>query len=362
MLPVVVLSTIDPVVRDTATFAALVDGPGTVVLRQDLDPVAGTLRRVVSDVSGVIDDDTVALQHVCLGCAIREETMPLLELIAGSGRWQRIVVALPVSAVAAPLTRALADREVADRIGVRTAAAVTAIDLRAVEHDLMDDDLLDERGLALSADDRRSVGEALATQIRHADLLLCSTSGDQLSRVGAALVDHLRGPGSESAELLGDGVELFRSRYGASTERRLDPRRVGPGTVRDGDGVWSLDLHSRRPLHPGRLLAGIERLGAGPVCSRGRFLLPGRLGTVGQWDGAGGQLSIGDAGRWVGATPSTRLVWTGVERRGAGTVRSRIIETFRSVVMTDVELRTADRWLGVDDGFDPWLGLRDQAA
>lgn len=359
MLPVVVLSTIDPVVRDTATFAALVDGPGTVVLRQDLDPVAGTLRRVVSDVSGVIDDDTVALQHVCLGCAIREETMPLLELIAGSGRWQRIVVALPVSAAAAPLTRALADREVADRIGVRTAAAVTAIDLRAVEHDLMDDDLLDERGLALSADDRRSVGEALATQIRHADLLLCSTSD---TRVGRGLVDHLRGSGSACAELLGDAVGWFRQRYGADTERRLDPRRAGPGAGPAGDGVWTLDLFSRRPLHPERLMAAITVLGTGQVCSHGRFLLPGRPGTVAQWDGAGGQLSIGDAGGWRGTVPSTRLVWTGAEHRGDGTVRSRIVETFRSVVMTDAELRTADRRLGVDDGFDPWLGERERAA
>lgn len=51
-----------------------------------------------------------------------------------------------------------------------------------------------------------------------------------------------------------------------------------------------------------------------------------------------------------------------MEHRGDGTVRSRIVETFRSVVMTDAELRTADRWLGVDDGFDPWLGDRERAA
>lgn len=362
MLPVVVLSTIDPVVRDSATFAAVVDGPGTVVVRQDLDPVASTLRRVVSDVTGTIEDEIVALQHVCLGCAIREETLPLLELIAGSGRWARIVVALPVSAAAPPLTRALADREIADRIGVRTAGAVTAVDVSTVEHDLVGDDLLDERGLALSGDDRRSVGEALSAQLRHADLLLCSTSDGRSGRVGGALVDHLRGVGSERAELLGDGVELFRPRYGVATERRLDPRRVGPGNARDGDGVWSLDLHSRRPLHPERLMAGIDRLGTGPVCSHGRFLLPGRPGTVAQWDGAGGQLSIGDAGHWAGAAPSTRLVYTGVQHRSDGTLRDRIVETFRSVVMTDAELRTADRWLGVDDGFDPWLGDREQVA
>lgn len=119
--------------------------------------------------------------------------------------------------------------------------------------------------LCCSLDPKRT--DAAQMQIRHADLLLCSISGDRAGRVGAALVDQFRGPDSERAELLGNGVELFRPRYGAGTERRLDPRCVGPGTVRDG--VWSLDLHSRRPLHPERLMAGIERLGTGPVCSRG---------------------------------------------------------------------------------------------
>ena len=113
--------------REVTAFGAVIDHPGTVVVLQDLDPVAGTQRRVVSDVTGVIEDETVALQHVCLGCAIREDSLPSLELIAGSGRWERILWGLPVSAGAAPLTTAI--HRLGAGSGVRLAGSVAVLDL-----------------------------------------------------------------------------------------------------------------------------------------------------------------------------------------------------------------------------------------
>src|SRR6478609_5262724 len=102
MLPIIILSTTDPVLRDTALFSILTDLPGTGVLRQDLDPDTGTLRRRISDEGGVIEDRTVPLDHPCLGCALREDALPSLETMVSVGRWQRIVLALPVSASSWP--------------------------------------------------------------------------------------------------------------------------------------------------------------------------------------------------------------------------------------------------------------------
>ena len=74
MIPVVILSTVDPVLREAALLSLLTDLPGTAVLRQDLDPENGTLRRVVSDADGIHEDVTRLLDHACLGCAIREDS------------------------------------------------------------------------------------------------------------------------------------------------------------------------------------------------------------------------------------------------------------------------------------------------
>lgn len=355
MIPVSVLSSIDPVLREVAAFTAVVDHPGTVVVLQDLDPGAGTLRRVTSDVTGIIEDETVALQHVCLGCAIREDSLPYLELIAGSGRWEQVLWGLPVSAAAAPLTTAI-DR-LGGELGVRMATLMSVVDVGNVVQDVFGDALLVEQHLAFADDDRRSVGEALVAQIRHADLVLChgdsSPATGPAGDIACALIDHLRGSGSLAVPA-DQQADLFAARYHASiTEDRLDPLQVTRTAAPDSDdGVWSLELHSVRPFHPERLFEAIEVLGSTDLCSRGRFALPGRPGAVHCWDGAGGQLSIGDTGTRVERC-STRLVYTGI---GSGKQRSLLARTFRNALMTDPELRTAESWRGIDDGFDPWLG------
>jgi G3E family GTPase len=119
----------------------------------------------------------------------------------------------------------------------------------------------------------------------------------------------------------------------------------------DADGVWTLDLRSWRPLHPERLRHRIGDLGGGARRSRGRFWLPTRPSTTCCWDGAGGQLSIGSVGPWLGNQPSTRLVVTGIDDP------SRVEAAFDEVLLSDAELaKGLSRWQGTDDGFDPWLG------
>lgn len=350
MLPVTVLSSMDPVLRSTTGFGAVVDRPGTLLVTQDLDPRAGTVRHVAADAGGVVEESVLPLQHTCTGCAVREDALPTLELVAGSGRWQHVVWALPVSASAAPLTTAL--DAAGDALGVVTAAVVAVVDGGAVVDDVFGDDLLVDRDLQLGDDDRRAVGEALASQLRHADLVLRSGSDP----VGDALLDHLRSPGVPVADT-DDGVDVTAPRYHPRrTPHRLDPLHVAPSGAADTADVWTLDLFSRRPFHPVRLLQAIEQLGTGALCGRGRFVLASRPGAVLAWDGAGGQLSVGDTARRVTA-PTTRLVVTGTGDPGA---RRRVRESFARVLLRDDE--RAARWRGGADGFDPWLGEHRTSA
>jgi G3E family GTPase len=355
-VPVVILASVDPVLRDAALFSVLTDLPGTGVLRQDLDPTAGTLRRVISDETGVAEDQTVPLAHTCLGCAIREDSLPSLESMIASGRWQRIIWALPVAAETTPAARPLANPDIAGRIGAELAGVVALADTDTLTDDIMGDDLLADRGLALSEHDRRSVGEALAAQLGHADLVL--TTGSE--RVGTTLAEHLRGVRAHRSELFAtSALQLFLPRYVHHVaEARTDPRLVLPPDASDADGVWSLDLGSRRPLHPLRFSDRLSDLGSGRVRSRGRFQLASRPRTVGEWDSAGGQLSIGDAGGWEGATPSTRLIFT-----GTGNDRDRITGAFADVLLTDREIAAGPRfWRTMDDGLDAWLGDRERVS
>jgi G3E family GTPase len=71
-----------------------------------------------------------------------------------------------------------------------------------------------------------------------------------------------------------------------------------PAPAHAGDRSWTLELHTPRPLHPERLLERIEELGAGRLRARGVFWVPNRPDSACLWDGAGGQLAVGDLGPW----------------------------------------------------------------
>jgi G3E family GTPase len=366
--PLTVLATVDPVLRDAVVFNTVVDRPGTVALRHDIvdGPDGGGIRRVVVDRSGVLEDVLVPLEHACLSCAVREDAIPSLERLALDPRWDAAVLALPVSAESLPVTRALgqATRRGGGLRGIRLASVLSAVDRETFEDDLLGDDLLDERDLGLTDDDERSVGEAVAAQVGHADVVLVAgedRAGARGDLVASDLIDHVRATGSRRLDGLHalDVDELFRGEHDVdAAERRLDPRHAS--AVPDAPtehGVWTLELHSDRPLHPERLVSQVARLGQGRLRSRGHFWVPSRPDSVCLWDGAGGQLSLGALGRWDGATPQTHLVVTGVDD-----VRDELRAAFDEILLTPQELQAGlHRWLGRADVLEPWLGERSAA-
>ncbi|WP_020580400.1 GTP-binding protein [Actinopolymorpha alba] len=364
-LPVTVVTSSGDVLRQVVASAVLFDVPNSVVVQHDLGHGSEpALRRVVYDVGGVVEDEVVRLEHTCLSCALREDVIPAVARLADTGRWGRIVLALPVAAEPGLVVEALpsavvAGRRMSERVAL--AGVVAAVDLATLVDDLFGDDLLAERGMAHTADDRRAVGEVLAHQVEFADVVV--TQGASWQDAACRETTMLRHLAPATARF-GDAHEFdFASALSAVGEVprpgvRGDYRSAEPTGATDSDAVWTLDLTTWRPLHPGRLRERIGELAAGRQRSRGRFWLPTRPGAVCCWDCAGGQLSIGTVGRWRGVPPSTRLVVTGIDDD-----RERLRTVFADVLMTDSELaRGLDRWEGRDDGFSPWLGEADEAA
>ncbi|WP_162450914.1 GTP-binding protein [Phytoactinopolyspora mesophila] len=352
-LPITVVSTADPVLRDSTTLAIVLDAPAAVALSYTMGSEA--IRRTISDISGVLEDEEVRLEHICLNCALREDVIPTLQRLAALERWSAATLALPVGAEPQPVAEAIA----AAGTQLRIASVVTVADLTTLEDDLLGDDLLADRGYELAPGDDRAVAEALAHQIEYADVII---TPDRNAR-GHDLLDHIRSRESQHwSGLHGiNGTWLFGQHHDPMRSAlRNDPRNIEPALVASEPGgpTWTLDLHSSRPFHPARLMASIERLASGRIRSRGRFWLPTRPDALCIWDGAGGQLAIGDGGTWVGTKPSTRLVIT-----GTGNERSRLRNAFTDILLTPAEMSSGlSRWAGIDDGFDPWLGGQATAA
>lgn len=354
-LAVTSITTTDPVLRETAVMSVAADVPDAVVVRHDLHGFGhGTVRRTVSDATGVLEDVTLALEHSCLSCALREDLLPTLVRLAGADRWPHALVALPVAGEPVPFVRGVLDgvhegRDVADALDLH--GVVALVDATGLVGDVMGSGSLAERGLALGEDDERSHGEVLVHQLRGADLVLASGTPGPTEH---ALLEHLSA-GEIRAAGAGEtsGADLLRRRHDPVLSRRWeDPLVVAPTGAPDRDRVWTLDLADWRPFHPQRLHERLEELAVGALVAHGRFWLPTRPGVVGVWEGAGGQLSIGEAGPWWGAAPSTRLVVTGLNEDP-----ERVRTAFDACLLTDAELAAGlDRWAGRADGFDRWLG------
>lgn len=371
-IPVSVLAGSDPVLRDSALFGLLMDAPGVVAVRHDIHP--DHLRRVVLDATGVIDDVLVPLEHACLSCAVREDAVPTIARLAHDGRWDHVLLALPVSAEPLPAARALAAATAPGETlaHTRVATSVALVDAGTLQQDLFGDDTLAERDLELTADDERSVGEALAAQIEQADLVVACGS-EPLSATTSGLLDRLRGAGTRRVDGLHalSAHDLATGTHSPSrAERRAHPlgaRLVtGPGSA-PGDRSWTLELRSPLPFHPERLLDRIEDLSSGGLRARGVFHVADRPGLACLWDGAGGQLAVADLGPWsevcAGTAPHTRIVVVGVaDDRGAGPGlqddRQRLREAFHAALCTPEELAAGVEWLWREDHLAPWLGAR----
>lgn len=398
IIPVSVLATSDPVLRDSALFGLLMDAAGLVAVRHDIHE--DYLRRVVQDATGVIEDVLVPLEHACLSCAVREDAVPTIARLARDGRWTHVLLALPVSAEPLPAARALAaeTRPGGALAHTRIATSFTVIDVDTLQQDLFGDDTLVERGLELTADDERSVGEALAAQIEQADLVVTSSSlalgdpvplvepdslGDpaplvapvetRLSATASGLLDRLRGAGTRRVDGLHvlTGADLVAGRHSPSrAEHRAHP--LGAVAIAGAGGVpedrsWTLELRSPLPFHPERLLDRIEDLSSGGLRARGVFHVADRPGLACLWDGAGGQLAVADLGPWsevcAGTPPHTRIVVVGVaDDRGAGAGavddRERLREAFNAALCTPDEMAAGVEWLWRKDHLAPWLGAR----
>lgn len=350
--PTITLCSIDPVIRDLAISSLLCDVPDTLVIRSDIDAANGQVRRVVYDMSGIIEDVVNPLEHACLSCALREDIVPTAIRFAKHRSPAAIVLALPVSAEPRPVVHAL---HRAEPHGIAVASVASTVIDEDLCWDLLGDDLLRERDLGLEEDDERSVGETLAHQLETSDIVL---SLEPLSGDAATLLSHLIRDDVATAALHDVPIDRLLARrpeneqYPHGGLLASEPTGAAPNGT-----VWTLDLASWRPLHPQRLLDRIEDLGAGPLRGRGYFWLPTRPDVACVWDGAGGQLSIGTAGLWS-RPASTRLVITGMDFDPIP-----LQKAFDEALLTDAELaHDISQWSTHDDGFDFWLGARSDVA
>jgi G3E family GTPase len=372
-LPVFLVAGLAGAPMSAAALGLHCDLPGAVLLRHDIDVERRTLTRTIADLTGVLERDVIDLEHLCVSCAIREDVVPTLERLAALDRWEAVVTHLPLAADPTQVCRVIEPDHGRSR-GFRVAGVVVGLEGETVREDLVGGDLLVERGLTTSSEDRRSLAEVTASLIEYADIVAVfgALDGADPDGLDLGLVEALARPG---AIVLTDwpGLHARDLLHGvhdhAASEAWVDEVRRDAVPPPRAQGVWTLDLSSPRPLHPGRFRAEIAALALGGHRSRGCFHLASRPGMVCGWAGAGDALSIGTVGEWGGEEPITRIVVHGITEGSASEAESEAAErkhtiqrAFAAALLTDEELRAGPVEAARVDGLETWLGRIDTAA
>ncbi|MEJ2885667.1 ribosome hibernation factor-recruiting GTPase MRF [Actinomycetospora aeridis] len=326
-----------------AAVAAALRGPRGVLVAHDLRGLGeGVVHRRVVDDEGA-RDAVLELAHGCVACTLRDDLLPLLLRLARDAAVRHVVLLLdpgmePDAAAEAlhtlvpegaqePLTGVLALRGV---VGV--------IDAETWLDDAGGDESLVERGLALTADDERTVAQVVVAHAEYADVLVvagrCPSPWDRV-RLDAVL-DRLAPraerltladpPGGAPEVAVELGAEIVTrladlrpdARRGVPEDAHAPLLRGQPPLARDA-GVSLLHVGHRRPFHPERLHAAVDVLLHGTIRARGRVWVASQPEHVLRLESAGGALQIGVAGTWLAGSGA----WDAVddERRAAAALR-----------------------------------------
>jgi G3E family GTPase len=267
------------------------------------------------------EERLVEMSNGCICCTLREDLLQEVSRLAKEGRFD--VLLIESTGISEPLpvaeTFTFADEE-GFSLGdlARLDTMVTVVDGVNFQRDYQAAQSLKETGEHLGEDDERSITDLLVEQVEFANVLLVSKTdlmpADDLSR----LMGILHSLNREAHIIPISQGEVPVDRILRTGLFSFEKAQQAPGWLKElrGEhtpeteeyGITSFAWQARRPVHPERFHALLNRLGqfGQLIRSKGYFWLATRPWYAGQWNQAGGLARHGVAGFFWKAIPEDR--------------------------------------------------------
>lgn len=335
------------------------------------------------------EEKLVEMSNGCICCTLREDLLEEVARLAEARRFDYLLVESTGISEPLPVAETFFFQ---DEMGrslssmARLDTMVTVVDAGTFLADYQASEDLKERGLELSEEDERTVTDLLIDQVEFADVLVINkidtVSDVQLAELTAILrvlnpdaqiVPAQQGRVPLAEVLRTNRFDLERASRAAGWMKTL---RGAWRSEADEYGIQSFVYMARRPFHPERLWALVQKEWKGVLRSKGFIWLASRSDWVGVWSQAGGAGVLQGGGRWYATVPRdewevddeerTRLemIWDPVygDRQqelvviGQHVDQAALSRRLDACLLTDAELSLgAEAWTSFPDPFPDWL-------
>ena len=294
---VTLLTSLDPLLRESVLARLRVDRPDLTVLRHDLDlvPTEGVVVRRMVTGTEVTEQRLPLTDGCCLTCLVREDVLD----VARSGAVDELVAVVPAALDPLAFAMLLAHAGVHDveeghaRLGplAQVVAVVRAATLEATLCEAAPPDPLTIEGIQAEL----AASELVLRQLEHSDVVL----HDRADARGSMLIASL----ADTARCLPLDVDPHDW-----TTRRPGEHDWRPGGLRDrrhmapvsSGGIAHARWYRRRPLHPARLAEAIDHGVLGGVLrARGFVWVASRPGAVLEMSVAAETCTLGAVDAWL---------------------------------------------------------------
>jgi G3E family GTPase len=343
------------------------------------------------------EEKLVEMSNGCICCTLREDLLEEVARLAGEGRFDYLLIESTGIGEPLPVAETFTFRDEQGRSLsdlARLDTLVTVVDGVNFMRDLQAAEALGERGESLGEDDERSVTDLLIDQVEFADVILVS----KIDLISSAEREELLAilarlnPQAEVLPMVMGQVELGR----ILNTGRFDFERAAqaPGWLKEmrGEhvpeteeyGIASTAYQARRPFHPGRFFAFLNRPwdNGRLLRSKGWFWLASKYQDAGNWSQAGGLMRHGYAGRWWRFVPKAQ--WPQDEDGlravmakwdpAVGDCRQELVFIGQHIdferlhaeldacLLDDAEMALGkDGWQALEDPFGAWVEVEENA-